>query len=183
MPAKLPAKLVAKLPVVIADASPLIGLARIGGLAWLPPLFGTVYVTPVVLREVLPGLGLQNEANIQAALDAGHITAWPSKIKRPKATLGDQGDLGDLDEGEAECIALALQLRPARSLLLIDERAGRAVATEQGIEIAGTAAVIGLAKKRHLIRTAKPYFAKLHSSDFRISAAVISTVLKQLGEA
>ena len=173
MPAKLPAKLVAKLPVVIADASPLIGLARIGGLAWLPPLFGTVYVTPVVLREVLPGLGLQNEANIQAALDAGHITAWPSKIKRPKATLGDQGDLGDLDEGEAECIALALQLRPACSLLLIDERAGRAVATEQGIEIAGTAAVIGLAKKRHLIRTAKPYFAKLHSSDFRISAAVI----------
>ena len=177
MPAKLPAKLVAKLPVVIADASPLIGLARIGGLAWLPKLFGTVYVTPVVLREVLPGLGLQNEANIQAALDAGHITAWPSKIKRPKATLGD------LDEGEAECIALALQLRPARSLLLIDERAGRSVATEQGIEITGTAAVIGLAKKRHLIRTAKPYFAKLHSSDFRISAAVISTVLKQLGEA
>ena len=146
----MPAKLPANLSVVITDASPLIGLARIGGLAWLPTLFGAVYVTPVVLREVLPGLGLPNEVNIQAALDVGHITAWPSKIKRSKAKLGNESDSGDLDEGEAECIALALQLRPARSLLLIDERAGRAVAIEQGIEIAGTAAVIGLAKKRHL---------------------------------
>ena len=32
--------------LVLADASPLIGLARVDGLRWLPPLFGTVCYLP-----------------------------------------------------------------------------------------------------------------------------------------
>jgi predicted nucleic acid-binding protein len=158
--------------LIIADASPLIGLARIGGLAWCPKLFGQVIVTPTVLKEVLPGRGIPDETAIQAALDAGWLTPWKRSFS-----------LGDLDEGESECIALALQLDDPDTLLLIDERAGRAAATELGIRIAGTAAVIGLAKQRRLIEAAKPYFAKLHGSDFRLSAAVIQTVLQQVGEA
>jgi predicted nucleic acid-binding protein len=163
--------------IVIADASPLIGLARIGGLAWLPKLFGPVIITPTVLQEVLPNHGIPDEIAIQAALDAGWLTPWKRKIKPPSISLGD------LDEGESECIALALQLNAEDTLLLIDERAGRAVATELGIPIAGTAAVIGLAKKKRLIKAAKPYFAKLHGSDFRLGAAVIQTVLQRVGEA
>jgi predicted nucleic acid-binding protein len=163
--------------IVIADASPLIGLARVGGLVWLPKLFGEVAVTPIISKEVLPGLGMKDEAAIQAAFDAGWLTPWKRKIKPPKVSLGD------LDEGESECIALALQFQPAAALLLIDERAGRAAATELGITITGTAAVIGLAKKQRLIKAAKPYFAKLHGSDFRISAAVIHRVLQGIGEA
>jgi predicted nucleic acid-binding protein len=38
--------------VVIADASPLIALARVDGLGWLPALFGEVLVSDVVLAEV-----------------------------------------------------------------------------------------------------------------------------------
>lgn len=163
--------------VVIADASPLIGLARVGGLAWLPTLFGPVSVTPTVLREVLPGLGLADEAPIQSALEAGWLVPWHKAIAHTEQTLSD------LDEGEAESISLALQLRPAPSLLLIDERAGRAAAQQLGLAIAGTAAVIGLAKKRSLIHAAKPCFATLHASDFRIAASVIQTVLRSVDEA
>jgi predicted nucleic acid-binding protein len=36
-------------------------------------------------------------------------------------------------------------------LLLIDEREGRALARELGLRLAGTAAVIGLARQRRLI--------------------------------
>lgn len=39
--------------VVIADASPLIALARVEGLGWLRALFGEVLVTTVVVEEVL----------------------------------------------------------------------------------------------------------------------------------
>jgi predicted nucleic acid-binding protein len=163
--------------IVITDASPLIGLARVGGLVWLPKLFGDLVVTPIILQEVLPGLGMKDEAAIQDALDAGWLKPWKRKIKPPPISLGD------LDEGESECIALALQLQPTATLLLIDERAGRATAKELGITITGTAAIIGLAKKQRLIKTAKPYFAKLHGSDFRISAAVIQKVLQGVGEA
>ena len=38
--------------IVIADASPLIALARVGGLSWLQQLFTEVMLTDVVLAEV-----------------------------------------------------------------------------------------------------------------------------------
>ena len=61
----------------------------------------------------------------------------------------------------------------------MDERAGRAVAQEHGLRVAGAAAVIGMAKSQGLIVSAKDVFSRLHASDFRISTAVISTVLKR----
>lgn len=89
--------------------------------------------------------------------------------------------LPELDEGEAACIRLALaQCRP--SLLLMDERAGRAIAMQHGLRIAGTAAIIGMAGQHGLIPSAKKAFARLHASDFRISAEVIATILRRVGE-
>jgi len=41
--------------VVVADASPLIGLARVNGLGWLQALFQEVLVTDVVIGELLTG--------------------------------------------------------------------------------------------------------------------------------
>ena len=163
--------------VVIADASPLIGLTRVGGLPWLAQLFGSVYLTPIVLSEVLPGTNQRGEQEIEAALTAGWLQVW----EEPIAPL--PFDLGDLDAGESESIALAFQLRPANSLLLIDERAGRAAATDCGLPIIGTAALIGRAKKAGLIDLAKPVLAKLLASDFRISAQLMKQILKDVGEA
>lgn len=168
---------VATQAVVIADASPLIGLTRVGGLEWLAQLFGRVYLTPTVLREVLPGTQQRGEKEIQTSLNAGWLQVW----REPIAALPI--DLGDLDSGESESIALALQLRPVSSLLLIDERAGRAAATECSLPIIGTAALIGRAKKNGLIPAAKPVLAKLLASDFRISAKLMMQILKDVGEA
>jgi predicted nucleic acid-binding protein len=64
----------------------------------------------------------------------------------------------------------------------MDERAGRAIAREHGLAVAGTAAIIGLAKTRGLIGSASEFFARLHASDFRISAQVIATVLRRVRE-
>jgi predicted nucleic acid-binding protein len=64
----------------------------------------------------------------------------------------------------------------------MDERAGRAVAQEFGILVAGTAAVIGLAKKQGLITSVRPSFERLHLSDFRISADIIRAVMSRSGE-
>jgi predicted nucleic acid-binding protein len=122
--------------IVIADASPLIALARVNGL---------------VLFQA-------------TAVD----TSEPA--------------LPDLDEGEAASIRLALSRREP-VLLLIDERAGRAVAQELGITVAGTAAVIGMAHQRGLISSARDVFAALHASDFRIAPAVIQAVLDRRGNA
>lgn len=93
--------------------------------------------------------------------------------------------LPDLDAGEAECIRIgsAHQTVPGnRALLLMDERAGRAVAAQHGLAVAGTAAVIGMAAQQGLVPSAREVFERLHGSDFRISADVIRTVLARVGE-
>lgn len=164
--------------LVLTDASPLIGLARLDALDWLRALFGTVWMPPEVRAEVLPGRRLADEAVIAAAAAEG----WLRQTEPPLA----EPALPDLDEGEAACIRVALAYA-GPSLLLMDERAGRVVAAEHGLKIAGTAAVVGMAKTRGLIPcsrfgSARDAFAHLHSTDFRISAQVIETVLLQVGE-
>jgi predicted nucleic acid-binding protein len=58
----------------------------------------------------------------------------------------------------------------------MDERAGRALAQENHLRVAGTAAVIGMAQTRGLIPGARKTFEALLQSDFRISAEVVGTV-------
>lgn len=159
---------------VVIDSSPLIGLALVSGLDWLPKLFGEVFLPETVRQEVLPGKNAPGEPAIECALSQNWITVWPHPIE-PKLEI-------DLDAGETDCINIGLS-DPDRTLLIMDERAGRAVAKEKGLNVIGTAAIIGLAKKRSLISSARSVFEVLHNSDFRISAAVINQVLKNVNEA
>jgi len=161
---------------VISDASPLIGLAIVDGLAWLPALFGAVWIPPSVQREVLPGRSARGEPEIAAAIKSRALRVWKKSIPVPMPNIGD------LDEGETDCIRIALSEDTGNAIILMDERAGRAAANELGIQVAGTAAVIGFAKRHGLIESAKARFARLHASDFRISAEVIQSVLRGVGE-
>ena len=159
--------------IVLTDASPLIGLGHVGGLDWLQALFGEVWMPEEVQAEVTGDRGFAGEGDILGAVAAGWL-----RIAAPAPT---EPVLPDLDEGEAACIRIALAARTP-ALLLMDERAGRAIAAEHGLQVAGTAAVIGMAKTRGLIVSAREVFAKLHASDFRISPEVIRTVLQRVGE-
>jgi len=159
---------------VLVDASPLIGLARVDGLGWLASIFGQVWVPREVCAEILSGSGAPDESLLETALAQGVLKAWPSDAP-------SSPDLPDLDEGESACIRIGLLNRNS-ALLLIDERAGRSIACEFGLNVAGTAAVIGMAKARGLIPSARDVFAQLHASDFRITASVIETVLERVGE-
>jgi predicted nucleic acid-binding protein len=127
-----------------------------------------------VQAEVLSGFASPDELAIGAALTSGWLRVCGPTPEAPA--------LPELDEGETACIRLALA-HPGASLLLMDERAGRAIAQENGLQVVGTAAVIGMARVRGLIPSAKQVFAQLHGSDFRISSAVIRTILERVGEA
>ena len=161
--------------LVLTDASPLIGLSIVVGLGWLHSLFGEVWMPPEVEREVLAGAVTRGQDEIRAAIAAGCLRTWTGAVT--------EVPLPDLDEGEAACIRIALAHRsnPGHdALLLMDERAGRAVAQEHQLRVAGTAAVIGLAQTRGLIPSARNVFETLLQSDFRISAEVIRTVLAKI---
>ncbi len=161
--------------LVLTDASPLIGLSIVQGLGWLQALFGEVWMPPEVEQEVLAGPVTRGQEAIRAATAAGSLRTWTGSV--PEIALPD------LDEGEAACIRIALahQATPGNeALLLMDERAGRAVAQEHQLRLAGTAAVIGMAHTRGLIPSARNVFETLLQSDFRISAEVIRTVLTRI---
>jgi predicted nucleic acid-binding protein len=86
-----------------------------------------------------------------------------------------------LDEGEASTLRAAVNIG-VPCLLLIDERAGRAVAAELGIAVAGTVGFIVHARKRALIPSARAIFANLLEKDFRVGAEFIREALLQAGE-
>jgi len=159
--------------IVLTDASPLIGLSIANGLDWLHDLFGEAWMPEEVKREVLPGAGFRGEEAIHRGLEAGWLRVWTQPVEPILYP--------DLDEGEAACLAIAAAYE-GDSLILMDERAGRAIAAELGLKVSGTAAIIGMAKTRGLIPSARKVFETLHQSDFRISARVIKTVLERVGE-
>ncbi|MBK7003053.1 MAG: hypothetical protein IPH35_24925 [Rhodoferax sp.] len=62
--------------IVLTDASPLIGLARVNGLQWLQPLFGTVWMPAEVRAEVVSAAtvgGFAEEASILFAETQGWL--------------------------------------------------------------------------------------------------------------
>jgi predicted nucleic acid-binding protein len=162
--------------LILADASPLIGLSLVDQLPLLPALFGTVQVAPIVLQEVLTGQFDHGESAIRAAMDAGWLvicSAQPANIV-----------LTGLDPGETQSILQAYTLAQLglSPVLLMDEKAGRAAATELGLPCLGTAAIIATAKQLGLIPSAAQVLEQLFQTDFRISQSIIRAVLASVGE-
>jgi predicted nucleic acid-binding protein len=64
----------------------------------------------------------------------------------------------------------------------MDDRAGRAVAREYGLRVAGTAALIGMARQRGLIPSAREVPVRLHAAEFRMAPEGIRALLRHVGE-
>lgn len=165
--------------VVIADAGPLIALARIDSLALLRGLFGRVCITATVRDEILPAASSFPDAGLLA-----HTLAegWIEVVDTPQ---GEWKPLNPaIDAGEASAIHTACIWRDAGDavLLVIDDRAGRLEAKAQRIELIGTAAVIGLAKTEGLVAAVRPLLVRLAQSGYFIGPSVIAAVVADAGE-
>jgi predicted nucleic acid-binding protein len=159
--------------VVLSDASPPIAFSLLGRLDLLHALLGRITITDVVQSEILAGGERPGQTAIAAAIRARRIRAIIDRWAEPR--------LPDLDEGEASTLRAAIH-QSLPCLVLIDERAGRAVAKELGIAHVGTVGVIVQAKKRGLVPAARTLFEQLFAQDFRVSAGLINEALAQVGE-
>jgi predicted nucleic acid-binding protein len=167
------------LRVVIADAGPLIALARIDSLDLLRQLFGRVCMTAAVRDEILPAAAAFPDADMLArALREG----WLEVAELPPSNWQPLNP--GVDAGEASAIYAACHWRDAgiRVLLVMDDRAGRLEAKSRGIDLMGTAAVIGLAKTEGLIPAARPLLEQLAQSGYYLGQAVIAAVIAETGE-
>ena len=104
-----------------------------------------------------------------------HKPAWLEV--RPNFDRNDE-DVSDqiLDEGERAAIALATAI--GADLILMDDRAGAAVAYRHGLTVTGTLGVLDLAARRGLLDLA-PTFAKLRATNFRYPPEIMDALLAQ----
>lgn len=165
--------------VVIADAGPLIALARADSLPLLRQLFRQVSMTTTVQREILPdGADFPDRQLWERTFAEGWIEVVDVPLDSWKAL--NPG----VDAGEASAIQLALRWREdgAKVLLLMDDRAGRIEAEGCAIPLIGTAALIALAKVEGLIPAARPVLEHMARSGYYLGQALIDAVLADLGE-
>lgn len=155
--------------VVIADAGPLIALAKINQLELLPSLFATVEITQAVADECL--ISPSSDADlIQAALQVG----WLQRVDNPIIKHSLSRSLG---LGEQASIEYALQADD-KTLLIMDDALARKQALRLHLSVVGTAAVLFTAQRKGLIINAELLIAELNRLGYRISASVV-TQLKQ----
>ena len=159
---------------VVSDASTLINLARIDKLDLLRQLYGELLIPEAVWGEVvIEGEGQPGAEKVRTA-------SW---IRKSKVENQDIVRVlrQDLDAGEAETIALALEKKA--DLLLMDERLGRETAKYLGLQYIGLIGVLISAKRTGIIGSIKPCLAALRDiAGFRVSDALYTRVLRDEGE-
>jgi predicted nucleic acid-binding protein len=160
--------------IVVSDASPLISLAVIGHLELLKDLYQQVLIPDAVYQE-LTG----NDAELPGAAEVQTLE-WISTqpVQNEMVVRALQGEL---DDGEAAAIALAVERQA--DVVLIDERRARAVATRLGLNVVGVLGVLVEAKHKALIPQLKPILDDLITrAGVWVSAQLYERVLQTVGE-
>lgn len=153
--------------IVVADATPINILVRIGAVEILPGLFIEVALPPAVLAE------------LSDPRSPDELRKWtascPPWVRIEKPTLPLPADVR-LGLGEREAIALATELHAG--LLLVDDRRARREARRRGLPIAGTIGVLRVAARRGLVDGAD-VAARLRATDFCIKDSELDALLSE----
>jgi uncharacterized protein len=157
--------------IVVSNTTPIISLALIQKLDLLQQLYGEVWIPSAVESEIVAG-GMR--AGARELKSASYILT-KSLRDSSRADL-----LSDLDRGEAEVIALALECNA--DLVIIDERLGRLHAQRLKIPLTGVLGVLLRAKQRGLLAELKPLIMQLRQAGIRLSDDVVARALMISGE-
>ena len=159
--------------MIVANAGPLIALARIGHFHLLHLLYNGLRIPTAVKDEVItfgkarPGAVELETAQWIQVVDVTNQTAIELLRER-------------LDRGESEAIVLAIELEA--DLLLIDEARGRRIAQAQGLNHIGTLGILVQARQNGIIAAVTPLLDDLIESGFRMNEALYRTAQQLAGE-
>lgn len=160
--------------IVVSNTSPIFYLSTIGQLDLLRQLYDEIVIPTAVFNEII------HVGNTDASAGVVPTLSW---IKTQPAT--DRGFVNtlraELDPGEAEAIALAVELNADR--LLMDERLGRSAAMQVGLKVTGVLGILIAAKRNNLIQDVKPLLDTLMEQvGFWIDARLYAEVLQAVDE-
>lgn len=154
--------------IIVADASPLIAVAHLElGPAFMR-VFNRVLAPESVMEEVArPRFRFRGAlAASFPGIEVVHTPVIPAVVKAL-----------DLDAGETDAIAIALERRAAA--LLVDDRDARVASTRLGLRVIGTAGVLIELKRCGEIVMVRPCLNRLRSElNFFLSDALYRHVLQ-----
>jgi hypothetical protein len=161
---------------VVADASPLIYLARLGRFLLLRELHDAVFVPPAVWAEVaIRGEGWPESRELKAGVSEGWIQIRRATSDAPLGSAAEH-----LGRADTEAILLARELR---AVLLTDDAEAREVAEALSVKVAGTIAVLIRARLEGKIDRLQPVLDQLRTeTNFRMSEAVYTQALRAVAE-
>lgn len=159
--------------IVVVNTSPIIYLSAINQISILKKLFQKVFIPDAVKREVLSGG--KDSFGVREIKSEKWIKTRTIKNKVAKKYL-----LTDIDDGEAEVIILAEELKA--STIIMDDRLGKKIAKLRDFNVFGTLRILAVAKEKGLITEIKPLIKKLKEVGFWISDDVYRAILKQAKE-
>ncbi|MBU2571692.1 MAG: DUF3368 domain-containing protein [Gammaproteobacteria bacterium] len=155
--------------IVIADAGPLIALAKIKHLQLLPALFGKVVITQAVADECL-----RSQSADALLIEQALISEWLKCVDNPDFKLPLSRSLG---LGEQSSIEYALQTN-GNAMLILDDALARKQALRKQLPIVGTAGLLFAAQRKALISDPETLVAELRQKGYRISDDVIAQLKK-----
>lgn len=159
--------------IIVADASPLIALAKLDKLALLNALFSTFHVPVTVYFEVTVD---------QTRPDARRLKPFLDEHSSPHSDIENsftQSISKILDAGEIQALGLAKKLNCG---VLMDEARGRKIAQRYDIKTVGILGLLIESKKQGLITEVAPLIEHLQAQDYRLSTSLINSVLERAGE-
>jgi hypothetical protein len=159
---------------VVCNSSVLINLCIIGELKLLKEKFRKIIIPKAVWQEVV------EEGKDKPAAEEVKKSEW-IKVKKLKnkniANLLKQ----NLDNGEAESIALAIEIKT--DIILLDERDARKEAEVLNLKPLGVIGILIWAKKKRLIKNFKNKLQELRDvAKFRFSEELFQKALNEVGE-
>ncbi len=162
---------------MISNSSPLIIFGRLNKLDLLLKVVKELEIAKAVYNEVVESGIIINAP--ESNLIKEYINNGKIKIKELNKTGEEKFTLlkkvyNQLDEGECETIALALQEN--KNEVLIDERLARKAAQFHGLKPCGSLRVLLIAYKKKIIteKEIKEIVTEMTSTKFRLSSEVIN---------
>ena len=157
--------------VVIADASTLIGLLRIGQLSLLEKLFKKIIIPRGVYNEV----AVDRKEGSDVFKRSTYFI-----VKNVEDRVSTDFLMPSFGKGEAEVLVLAKEKKA--DLILLDEKRARKTARRAGFKVMGILGILVISKDKGFIPSVKPFIEELNSQGFRLSEKVIERTLKEARE-
>jgi uncharacterized protein len=120
---------------VVSNTSPLLNLAVVGQLNLLRQQFNTIWMPGAVQDELRLDEELPGSSAIRQAIEEGWLLVKPVENAAFAQVL-----MRELDRGESEAIALAIERDASR--ILLDEREARRVAKGLNLSVTGVLGIL-----------------------------------------